>query len=204
MSDKFNGWSHLDQYELNKVIDLVITKGTIETVYPDTHIFSMFGSPNESLKILDFGCGVCRNTGYLANTYSNWNIYGYDNDNMLKHASDFCDKKYSMNVNNQLNLTLTSDWESLKTKKFDVIFALLVFQHIYESDINTYLNDIKQMTSTLIVSGRRFNDEIIDGKYKNTWQIFENNGLYPINTDSNSYKVEGNPEDHTLCVYKFT
>ena len=76
-----------------------------------------------------------------------------------------------------------------------------MFQHIHEEDLNVYLNDIKSMTNRLIVSGRRFNDDSVDGKYKNTWQILENNGYHPSNADVIKYSIEGDPEEHITCVY---
>jgi hypothetical protein len=57
------------------------------------------------------------------------------------------------------------------------------------------------MTHRLIVSGRRFNDDIIDGKYKNTWQILENNGFYSSNAKEINYKIDGDPEEHITCIY---
>lgn len=208
MKNSFRDWGKVDSLELNKVIDLVITNGTLETTNPDQHLYHLFGHETESLKILDFGCGVCRNAGFLSLKYPNWEVYGYDNDNMFKHASIYCDKKYGININNQSNLTLTSNWDVLKTKKFDVIFASLVFQHIYEADINVYLKDIKNMTKKFIVFGRRYNDEFYHGQnnkiiFKNTWQIFENNHLYPSNADEILYKTHGDLEEHTLCIYNF-
>jgi hypothetical protein len=59
------------------------------------------------------------------------------------------------------------------------------------------------MTKKLVVFGRRFNDDMVNEKYKNTWQIFENNGLYPSNANEVSYKTHGDLEEHTLCIYNF-
>ena len=206
MKNSFRDWKEVTTLSLDKVIDLVITDATLETANPDTHLYSLFGHENEQLKILDFGCGICRNAGYLASEYPNWNIYGYDNDNMLKHANNFCLKKYLLNVNTQKNLKLVSDWDKLKNEKFDVIFALLVFQHIHEKDINLYLKDIAKMTKKLIVFGRRYNDEFVTDDnnkivFENTWQILENNGYYPSNINDVKYSIEGDPEEHTLCIY---
>lgn len=207
MNDEYNEWGIVNKYKLEKVIDLVITNATIDNINPDKHLFELLGDSDKPLKVLDFGCGICRNAGYLSLTYPNWNIYGYDNENMLKHANDFCLKKYSLDVNRQKNLKLISNWNILKNEKFDVIFAVLVFQHIHEKYINLYLKDISNMTNKLIVFGRRFNDEyIVDDKnkiiYKNTWKIFENNGYYPSNINDIKYSFEGDPEEHTLCIYE--
>jgi cyclopropane fatty-acyl-phospholipid synthase-like methyltransferase len=208
MKNSFRDWGKVDSLELDKVIDLVITNGTIETTNPDTHLYHLFGDLDKHLKVLDFGCGICRNAGYLSLNYPTWEIYGYDNNNMLKHASHFCEKKYSINIHTQHNLKLISDWDKLKTEKFDVIFAMLVFQHIHENNINEYLKNISKMTKKLIVFGRRYNDEFhydSDNKviFKNTWEIFENNGYYPSNANEISYKKYGDLEEHSLCIYNF-
>ncbi len=57
------------------------------------------------------------------------------------------------------------------------------------------------MTNKLIVSGRRFNDDMAGDVYKNTWQILENNGYYPSNASDIKYSVEGDPEEHITCIY---
>lgn len=206
MKNSFRDWGEVDKLSLDKVVDLVITDATFDSANPDKHLYHLFGHESDKLKILDFGCGICRNAAYLSKSYTNWDVYGYDNENMLKHASEFCLKKYSINVNTQSNLKLISNWDSLKTSKFDVIFALLVFQHIHEKDINLYLKDISKMTNKLIVFGRRYNDDFsYDNNneviFKNTWKIFENNGYYPSNISDIKYSIDGNPEEHTLCIY---
>ena len=70
----------------------------------------------------------------------------------------------------------------IKNEKFDVIFALLVFQHIHEKDINLYLKDIAKMTKKLIVFGRRYNDEFLTDNNKKT--IFKT-----TNNENNDYKI---------------
>jgi uridine kinase len=74
-----------------------------------------------------------------------------------------------------------------------------VLQHIYEKDLSQYLSDIKNMTPKFIVHGRRFNDEIINGQHKNTWEILEKNNLFP--DDTTGYSVSGNKSDHHGFVY---
>ncbi len=203
MKESFNNWKNVNNLELNKVIDLVLTNGTLDTIYPDKHIFNLFENTDKLLKVLDFGCGICRNAGYLATKYPKWTVVGYDNENMLNHATGFCKQKYNFDICDQYNLLLTSDWDCLKSQKFDVIFAVLVFQHIHEKDIEIYLKDIAQMTKKLIVSGRQFNDDMVDGNYKNTWQIVENCGLYPTNVNLSDYKTSGGPHEHITCIYDF-
>ena len=201
MKNTFNGWSQVSNLNLDKVVDLVLTDGTSKTIKSDMWMTPMIGSKDKSISVLDFGCGVGRNIFDFSQNFPNWTFYGYDNPNMMDKASEYSKVRFGKSVYDYPNLELISDWDLLKTMKFDCIYATLVFQHIHENDLNLYLQDINQMTNKLIVSGRRFNDDVIDGKYKNTWQILENNGLYPSNVKENNYVVEGNPEEHLTCIY---
>jgi SAM-dependent methyltransferase len=159
------------------------------------------GDESTPLSILDFGCGVGRNIFDFSHNFPNWKFYGYDNPNMINKANEYSNIRFGKNIQEYSNLELFSDWDKLKTIKFDCIYATIVFQHIHEKDLNNYLQDIKQMTHKLIVSGRRFNDDMIDGKYKNTWQILENNGFHPTNAKEINYKIDGDPEQHITCIY---
>jgi len=201
MNNSFNGWLYVDTYNLNKVVDLVLTNGTCETIKSDTWLTPMIGDRNNNLSILDFGCGVGRNIFEFSQILPKWKFCGYDNPNMLKKAKEYSIKKFNKNIEDYPNLQLFSEWDALKSVKFDCIYATIVFQHIYEKDLNIYLQDIKKMTNRLIVSGRRFNDDSVNGKHKNTWQILENNGLYPSNDKQINYKINGDPDEHITCIY---
>ncbi len=201
MKNTFNGWNEVNKFNLEKVIDLVLTNGTSNTIQSDMGLIPLMGDKNKSLSILDFGSGVGRNIFDFSQKILNWQFHGYDNDNMIKTANQYSKVRFDKNINEYPNVKIISDWDRLKTMKFDCIYATLVFQHIYEIDLNIYLQDIKYMTKRLIVSGRRFNDDMIDGKYKNTWQILENNGYYPINALEIKYSIEGEDEDHITCIY---
>lgn len=191
----------VDSLSLEKVVDLVLTNGTSKTICSDMWMTHMIGDPNASLSILDFGCGVGRNIFDFSQQFKNWKFYGYDNANMLNKALEYSKIRFNKSIFDYSNIELTSDWNTLKTKKFDCVYATIVFQHIHENDLNLYIKDIKNMSRKLIVSGRRFNDDIVDGKYKNTWQILEKNNLYPSNASEINYSAEGNPEEHITCVY---
>jgi len=202
MNNSFNGWFYVDEYNLNKVVDLVLTNGTAETIHSDMWLTPIIGDKNTSISVLDFGCGVGRNIFDFSQNFPNWKFYGYDNPNMINKANEYSKIRFNKSIRDYSNLELISDWDRLKAMKFDCIYATIVFQHIHEKDLNTYLNDIKKMTDRLIVSGRRFNDDMVDGKYKNTWRILENNGYYPSNRSDTRYSIEGDPEEHMTCIYE--
>lgn len=201
MEKSFNQWNNVNKISLDSVVDLVLTNGTPETIQSDIWLTPMFGDKNESLSILDFGCGVGRNIFDFSIKFPNWNFYGYDNINMLQKADEYSMKRFKKSYNSYQNLKFLSEWNGVKKLKFDCIYATIVFQHIYEDDLKTYLQDIKGITKRLIVSGRRFNDDMTGGTYKNTWQILESNGYYPTNARDINYSIDGDPNDHITCIY---
>jgi len=174
----FNNWDNLNNVTLDKLAGLIITDKSVNNVSPDEFIYNYIS--NDQHLILDFGCGIGRNIFAIANNYPNVNIIGYDNSSMISRAEEYSVLRYNKKVKDYNNLKLISDWNQLKCLKFDFIFATLVFQHINELDLSLYLKDIKGMTEKLIVSGRRFNDEVENGVHKNTWEILQKKWLYSI------------------------
>lgn len=201
MKDSFNGWSNLANLNLENVVDLVLTNGKVDTIESDMWLIDLIGKQDSSLSILDFGFGIGRNIFQFSEDRPKWKFVGYDSLNMMVKSSEYSKKRFGKNVEEYSNVELIDDWQLIKSRKFDCIYVTIVFQHIFEKDLNQYLNDIKRMTKRLVVSGRRFNDDMVDGKYKNTWQILENNGFYPSNALDIKYSIEGDPEEHITCIY---
>jgi 2-polyprenyl-3-methyl-5-hydroxy-6-metoxy-1,4-benzoquinol methylase len=201
MKNSFNGWDKVSSFDLNKVVDLVLTNGTVDTIIPDMWLLDYIGNKEEQLRILDFGSGVGRNIFQFTVSRPNWTFVGYDNDNMINKSIEYI--RYKSNTENQQCIEFQSNWETLKTQKFDCIYATIVFQHIYELDLSIYLQDIKKMTNRMVVSGRRFNDDMEDGIYKNTWKILENNGFYPCDSINVEYDSQGDMNEHMTCIYKW-
>ena len=198
---EFNAWSNVDKLNLEKVIDLVITNGTSQSIQSDDWLLPIIANKNIENTILDFGCGVGRNILSFSQKMPKWQMYGYDNPNMLQKMQEYTNIRFNKSLIYFNNVRVSFDWDFLKTKRFDCIYAVLVFQHIYEKDLNIYLQDIKKMTNRLVVKGRRFNDERSDNNYKNTLQILENNGFYPSNVREINYNVDGDPKEELTCVY---
>ena len=169
---KFNNWDGVSKISIDKLASLIITDKSVDNINSDKLLYNYIPT-DVNFTILDFGCGIGRNTLDIANKFPNVTIIGYDNSSMLSRVEEYSLRRYNKKLEEYKNVQLISDWAFIKNIKFDFIFATLVFQHINEDDLTVYLNDIRNMTDKLLVSGRRFNDESVNGIYKNTWEILQ-------------------------------
>ena len=94
-------------------------------------------------KILDFGCGLCRNTIKLQEIAE---THGYDSFEMVSKAI--------RNVKINKEITLHSYWEHVKTIKYDVVVCSLVLEHIDQHYLDEILQSIAKMTKQLVVVGK--------------------------------------------------
>jgi 2-polyprenyl-3-methyl-5-hydroxy-6-metoxy-1,4-benzoquinol methylase len=121
---------------------------------------------------LDFGCGIGRYSKELS--YKFKNVIGYDLMPMLELIPD----------NNKLdNIIYTSNWDELKTNKFDVIVASLVFQHIDYAELNSYLEDMSKMTKKIVLGSRTWLDDTNHSVLEVVSQYFDINIIGPISGD---------------------
>lgn len=211
----FGGWTNIAEYcDLDEISNFILDSKRISDglFVPDHFIYNVVGYKRDVLNILDFGCGLGRNTFGMRKYSDNWSTVGYDSKQMISRINEY---RETIDPQKQItNVTFISDWKTVSNIKFDVIYCGLVLQHISEQDLNLYLKDFKNMTKKLVVSGRRSNDDLNkDGSYKNTWKILENNGIYPpvvclgtteFNHHGNiEYLVDGRDCEHFTCVYMF-
>lgn len=203
----FNLWNEIGKSKnIDYIADSILTNRTCEDFYSDEWLYSSYLDKidinTDSVSILDFGCGIGRNTFGMSYYNSNWTIVGYDNKYMIEHVTEYHSIKYPGNPYPN-NLKFEYEWDKVKLLKFDFIICCVVLQHIFEKDLNEYISDFKKMTRNLIVSGRRFNDD----NRKNTWEILENNGLIPYRCLKNGvgdvkYEKDGDPDEHLTYIYK--
>jgi 2-polyprenyl-3-methyl-5-hydroxy-6-metoxy-1,4-benzoquinol methylase len=104
------------------------------------------GTPNNSQYVLDFGCGVGRNSVALAKTYSN--VIAFDLPNMINLVPE---------ENKLNNIVYTSNWGRIKGIMFDMVLASLVFQHIHDDELNQYLSELN--TNKLVLHSRTWMDD---------------------------------------------
>jgi len=126
--------------------DLILTgyNGPLKDMPVYKEVESLLGS---GLIALDFGCGVGRNSVALAKTYDK--VISFDLPNMIDLVPE---------ENKLRNITYTTDWEHVKTFKFDTILASLVFQHIEDLELESYLNDLSHIVNRLVLHSRTWID----------------------------------------------
>jgi 2-polyprenyl-3-methyl-5-hydroxy-6-metoxy-1,4-benzoquinol methylase len=105
----------------------------------------------EGKSALEFGAGVGRNLDSILQTFNH--VTAYDIPNVVDLVDNFD------GLFDKSRVAYTSDWDSLKTKKFDAILALSVLDHIEEESLVPYLEDIVNMSNRFVVHGRRLMDD---------------------------------------------
>jgi len=175
-----------------QLMNTILTQArTPKEFKPDTNTLYLIGPTTKKFRVLDFGCGMGRNlVGMMEQTV--WNVTGYDNSEMLDRA-----KKWLPTVSKKPVPLLVSDWNFIREKTFDVVVATLVFQHIYQKELSGYLDDLRKMTSKLLIHGRRWND---DGS--NTWATVSRffNLMQITKTTPKPLAIEGHPHEHLTCL----
>jgi 2-polyprenyl-3-methyl-5-hydroxy-6-metoxy-1,4-benzoquinol methylase len=126
--------------------DLILTGyvGPFKDMPVYNEVKSLFGNGSIAL---DFGCGVGRNSVALAETYSK--VISFDLPSMIDLVPQ---------ENKLSNISYTTDWEYVKEFKFDIVLASLVFQHIEDSELDSYLNDLSQIVDRLVLHSRTWID----------------------------------------------
>jgi hypothetical protein len=102
-------------------------------------------SPIES--VLDFGCGLGRNFPYLKTIASR--VDGYDLPPMIERCRALAAEPVS---------GLTSDWADARTRRYALVFASLVLQHIDTGECRQYLADFARMAPHVYVLTRTHTD----------------------------------------------
>ena len=126
--------------------DLILTGyfGPLKDMPVYDEVKSLFGS---GFVALDFGCGVGRNSVELSKTYDQ--VISFDLPSMINLVPE---------ENKLSNIEYTTSWERVKGFKFGTVLASLVFQHIEDSELDSYLNDLSQIADRLVLHSRTWID----------------------------------------------
>jgi len=95
--------------------------------------------------VLDFGCGLGRNFPYLVSIARE--VVGFDLAPMVERCRSLAPVPVSC---------LTADWDEIRCRRFDLIFASLVLQHIAPAAVRSLLEDFARLApATYLISRAR-------------------------------------------------
>lgn len=97
--------------------------------------------------VLDFGCGLGRNFPYLREIAGH--VTGFDLPPMI----DRCRRLSPVPAD-----ALSADWGDLRGRRFDLVFATLVLQHVEPALCRSYLADFARMAPAVYLLTRASSD----------------------------------------------
>jgi len=109
---------------------------------PFTPYVATLPLPSPIDAVLDFGCGLGRNFPYLTTIARR--VVGFDLPEMIARAKDAA----------PAGAELTSDWETVRASRFDLVFASLVLQHVPEDVGRAALADFARMAPATYLLAR--------------------------------------------------
>jgi trans-aconitate methyltransferase len=96
---------------------------------------------------LDFGCGLGRNFPYLTSVARR--VDGFDLPPMIERCRDTLPGT---------SVHLTADWDDVRQRRYDLVFASLVLQHIEPDACNGFLADFSRLAPYSYVLTRGSSD----------------------------------------------
>jgi len=110
---KFNNWDVVSKISIDKLASLIITDKSVDNINSDKLLYNYIPT-DVNFTILDFGCGIGRNTLDIANKFPNVTIIGYDNSSMLSRVEEYSLRRYNKKLEEYKNVQLISDWAFIK------------------------------------------------------------------------------------------
>ncbi len=129
--------------------------------------------------VLDFGCGIGRSFPYLKSIARH--VAGFDLEPMIARCRSLASEPIDL---------LTSDWEEISGRRFDLIFASLVLQHIETDICRAYLGAFASMASVTYLLTRLETDFGV-----NVLRLVADSGFFEA---EECVEVEHDPEHHRL------
>ncbi len=103
--------------------------------------------PSQLSSVLDFGCGIGRNFPFLKSIASN--VVGFDLPPMIERCRALATTPVA---------ELTARWEEIIVRRFNLIFAALVLQHLEPETCGAYLRDFARVSPILYLLTRAGDD----------------------------------------------
>jgi 2-polyprenyl-3-methyl-5-hydroxy-6-metoxy-1,4-benzoquinol methylase len=129
--------------------------------------------------VLDFGCGAGRNFPYLKSVALH--VTGFDLAPMIARCRVLATETVDR---------LTSDWKDTSARRFDLVFAALVLQHVETDACRAYLADFAKMAPVTYILTRLQSDF-----GANVLGLVAESGLFKV---ADCAEVEHDPERNEL------
>ena len=97
--------------------------------------------------VLDFGCGLGRNFPYLKSVVRH--VAGFDLTSMIDRCRVLSPQQVDI---------LSSDWRDISSRRFDLVFASLVLQHLETAACRAFLADFARIAPTTYILTRLQSD----------------------------------------------
>jgi SAM-dependent methyltransferase len=152
-----------------------------KTGKPFTPYVPTIALPSPIDHVLDFGCGVGRNFPYLKSIARR--VVGFDLAPMIERCRALAAEPVDL---------LSDDWSQIRARRFDVIVAALVLQHIASGACREYLLDFARMAPATYLLTRVDNDF-----GANVFELIAETGVFEADDCT---RVEHDPETHQLQV----
>lgn len=129
--------------------------------------------------VLDFGCGVGRNFPYLKSIARE--VAGFDLEPMIVRCRSLAPDGIDL---------LSSDWQGVSRRRFDLVFASLVLQHLETDVCRRYLADFAKMAPAIYLLTRLQSDFGM-----NVLGLVDKSELFEVRE---CVEVEHDPANHRL------
>jgi SAM-dependent methyltransferase len=125
-------WSDIAAGDPDELRERILTG--YKTGKPFTPYIPTLTRPAPLESVLDFGCGLGRNFPYLKTVASR--VEGYDLPPMIERCRVLAAEPVG---------DLMSDWADVRTRRYALVFASLVLQHIDTDECRRYLADFSRV-----------------------------------------------------------
>lgn len=170
----YDVWKKVDERNASQLILGHKYDSPIENMNPDSHLVDWIDKEDRGF-VVDFGCGVGRNTFYLADVCKL--VYAYDFPNMLNmliERSEFKERE---------NIEVYIDWEELRINPIDAVFCCITLQHLCTQDLRYKLYEFALLSDVIYVHGRNHNDYDKDNMFEllsENWVMVKEFGGAPV------------------------
>ena len=118
---------------------------------PFTAYVPTIALPHPLGAVLDFGCGLGRNFPYLTTIADE--VTGFDLPPMIERCRALAGQPIAL---------LTSDWDLICARRFDLVVATLVLQHIDAAACERYVRDAARIAPAMYVLSRVRSDDDVN------------------------------------------